>query len=169
MNFSFLFRLILVIWFGIAAQGADFFTPEVASWKLLKGRAEASAPASVWREMGFNDAAWQDAPAPIYYSTATTEPPFFSGGAFTGTRLKDMQNNYTCVFLRKTFAVPSATNIAELTLTVACDDGFVAWMSGYEVARYNVPDGELTFDAKLDARTERFLYDFPIRSGQISR
>lgn len=130
------------------ANGAEFFAPDATIWKLLKGHAEASSPVSAWREANFNDSGWADARSPIYYSTAATEPPFFDSGTFTGTRLDDMQNNYTCVFLRKSFVVPSVTNVAELTLTVACDDGFIAWINGQEVARYNVPDGDLSFDAK---------------------
>lgn len=148
--------LAAACWLAGGARAGEFFSPGAATWKLFRGQSEASSPAGAWREAGFNDGGWEDAPAPVYYSTAGSEPPFFSTGAsFTGTRVQDMLNAYSCVFLRKAFQFASVTNIEELTLTAACDDGFIAWINGHEVARYNVPDGDLSYDdTAFDAPVE---------------
>ena len=95
----------------------------------------------------FDDSSWTDAPAPVYYSTSATEPPFYTGGAITGTAITGMQNTFSCIFLRKTFTVANPAVISELRLEAACDDGFIAWINGVEATRYNVPDAAPAYNA----------------------
>ena len=124
-----------------------FFTATNATWRMFKGRAEASSPnPAAWRLPGFDDAAWSNAPAPFLYTTAASEPPFWSGGAFSGTLVNDMISTYSCLFLRKSFAVSNATQILQLHLTAVSDDGFIAWINGVEVARRNMPEGSVAFN-----------------------
>jgi hypothetical protein len=131
---------------GLPLRAADFFAPSDATWKLRTGSSEASEPAGAWRETSFNDSTWSDAPAPVYYSTSGAEPPFFDGGVFGGTEIQGMMDTYSTIFLRKTFVVANAGAVSELQLNAACDDGFIAWINGVEVVRYNVAEGEPTFD-----------------------
>src|SRR6185503_1509040 len=56
-----------------------------------------------------------------------------------GTTLSDMANNYTCVFLRQKFTITNRYEFGALTLSAKCDDGYIAWINGVEVARYNLP------------------------------
>ena len=71
--------------------------PDHSTWKYFKGTTNPSSPATVWREVGFNDASWSNGGAPIGY-----------GETFIVTTLGDMNGAYTSVFLRKTF---NATNV----------------------------------------------------------
>ncbi len=104
-----------------------------ATWAYFKGTREASAPdPKAWRQLGFDDAGWARGMAPFFYG----EP--LAGG----TRLDDMQNAYTTLFLRRAFVVSGAADIAGLELWAACDDGFIAWINGVEVARWRAPAGE---------------------------
>jgi hypothetical protein len=48
---------------------------------------------------------------------------------------------------RKTFVVADPAQFNRLDLTIRIDDGFVVWINGTEVGRYNVPAGELAFNA----------------------
>lgn len=114
-----------------------------ATWNYYKGRSEASSPdTSVWRQLSFNDANWSVGAGPFYYETQPT-----SSTAYTGnTPLNDMQGNYTCVFLRRTFTVSDASAISDLTLQALSDDGFIAWINGTEVARFNMPSGNIAFN-----------------------
>ena len=52
-----------------------------------------------------------------------------------------MANNYTCVFLRRKFTVTDPYEFGALTLSAKCDDGYIAWINGVEVARYNHAGG----------------------------
>ena len=99
-------------------------------WRFRKGNSEASAPASAWRTLAFNDtnAGFANASAPFWYGDARPG----------GTQLTDMRYNYSCVFLRRTFALGDAAQVNSLRLRAYVDDGFVAWINGVEVARVNV-------------------------------
>src|SRR5262249_47545601 len=81
----------------------------------------------------FNDAAFTDAMAPFWYDT--------TGDTSTrvgGTQLVDMPNNYSCLFLRRTFIVNNAAAVGALKWDAFIDDGYIAWINGVEVFRENV-------------------------------
>ena len=53
---------------------------------------------------------------------------------------------------RHSFVVPNPAAFAELNLVVRVDDGFVVWLNGLEVDRFNMPGDEVAFDsAALDS------------------
>lgn len=117
--------------------GALDLVPVQSDWRYLRGTAEASSPdATMWRQIGFNDAAWLSGMSTFWY-----------GDVFNGTQITDMQNSYSSLFFRKKFTVVNPADIADLTLHAQCDDGFIAWINGKEVARFNVPDGELPYNS----------------------
>jgi hypothetical protein len=129
--------LCVVLASGVSPPAqAAVMVPANSVWKYFKGASEASAPdAAAWQRMNFDDASWPSGPAPFSY-----------GEALSGTVLDDMANNYTCVFLRQEFAVTNAFEFGALTLSAQCDDGYIAWINGVEVARYNMPAGFVPFD-----------------------
>jgi hypothetical protein len=121
----------------------DASTPLVRSnstWKFLKGTAEASTPADGWRQLGFDDSGWSNSLAPFYYG----DP--YNTVANPGTLLDDMRSNYTSIFLRQEFTVENVGAITNLLLNVQSDDGFIAWLNGVEVRRYNMAAGEIAYD-----------------------
>jgi hypothetical protein len=112
------------------AQSADisFFSTN-ATWRWLRGTAEASSPdISSWRSNSFNDAAFADAPAPFWYGDV--QPG--------GTQLTDMLNSYSCIFLRRTFVVTNVAELSALRFGARVDDGYVVWINGNERLRVNV-------------------------------
>ncbi|MDB6151803.1 MAG: hypothetical protein JWL90_256 [Chthoniobacteraceae bacterium] len=65
--------------------------------------------------------------------------PFWYGDILPGgTELTGMLNVHSSVFFRKSFTVADPAAIGGLILSAKCDDGFVVWINGVEVARYNV-------------------------------
>ncbi|MBN1671109.1 MAG: fibronectin type III domain-containing protein [Kiritimatiellae bacterium] len=107
-----------------------------ATWRYRKGTAEATARPEMWRTPGFDDSGWSSGAAPFGY-----------GGLTYGTKLADMCNSYSCVFLRKAFAVADPAVVSRLDLDVDYDDGFIMWVNGEEVARVNVQGATGTFVA----------------------
>ena len=106
-----------------------------ATWRWRKGTSEASLPdPAAWRQVSFDDTSWSQGPAPVFY-----------GEPLAGTEVPDMRGSYTSVYLRKTFVIPNPAEIASLKLRALSDDGFVAWINGQVVTRFNVPDGEIAF------------------------
>ncbi len=127
----------------VAALRAAEVIPPDADWKYLKGTAEASLPdTTAWRQAGFDDSAWLSGQSAFFYEN---QPG--SGTAYNGnTELTDMFGGYTCVFLRKTFVLSDPANLSELVFTAESDDGFVAWVNGHEIARFNLPEGDVAFN-----------------------
>jgi hypothetical protein len=109
-------------------------------WMFLKGTADASAPMDAWRQLGFDDSAWTLSPAPFFFG----DP--YSNGVPAYTLLDDMLGNYTSIYLRQTFLLPDMNGITNLILRAQSDDGFIAWINGVEVVRYNMPVGEIYYD-----------------------
>jgi hypothetical protein len=110
-------------------------------WRFVKGFAEASDPRDAWRQPGFDDSSWSNAPAPFFFG----DP--YTNASIRGTLLSDMQSNYTTIFLRHEFTVENLGAITSVRINHQTDDGFIAWINGTEVLRYNVPGGDLTYNA----------------------
>ncbi len=124
--------------------GETVYVSRGAEWTYFKGTQQPSGPLGAWRTPAFDDAAWLRGPAPIGYGETVFDA--------TGTRIGDMEDNYTTIFLRHTFQVGAPGNVAALRLDCNYDDGFVAWINGTEVLRLNV-DGAPGDEVPLTAGT----------------
>ncbi|MFO1498751.1 MAG: lamin tail domain-containing protein [Verrucomicrobiota bacterium] len=126
----------------IRTYGATVF-PADTEWRFFRALSEASPQdRTAWRRIAFDDAAWESGRGPFYYEDSPG-----SATAYTGnTQLGDMRGNYSSLFLRKTFTITNPADVKELQLDAFCDDGFIAWINGNEVARFNMPDGEVPYD-----------------------
>src|SRR5881397_2746509 len=108
---------------------ADVFVSTNSTWRFRKGTSEASSPTNAWRAVAFDDSSWALGATPFYYDT---------DNIYTGnTLLGDMQNGYTCIFMRQKFSITNVADIATLTLRSWCDDGYVAWINGTRITNYN--------------------------------
>lgn len=127
------------------------------SWSYFKGTREPSEPRNLWRNLGFDDS-WRVRPAPIGY-----------GEDFIATELTDMRNNYTTIYMRKTFEVRNLDDIADLSAAVLFDDGFNMWINGVHVAKQHVTEEELPFDALAEHRenTEYVPIELPNPKGYL--
>lgn len=156
-------RWIAVVWLVLAgslgALRAQELFPAGSTWRYVKGTAPASSPDTTsWRGPAFDDSSWGTGVATFYY-----------GDPFTGTELLDMQNTYSTVFLRKSFSVSNPGDIKTLILKAACDDGFICWINGREVMRFNVPAGEVPFDGFASGTVSpdpAVFNDYPIANAQ---
>jgi hypothetical protein len=136
LRFTVPFLLTTLAVFGTDRAGAATVFPTNAVWKYFTGQGEASSPdPASWRTVDFDDSPWITGPA-----------PFYNGEPLTGTLISGMQNNFTCIFLRQKFVLTNSYEFGALTLAARCDDGYIAWINGVEVARYNMPAGFVPFD-----------------------
>ncbi|MFO1497329.1 MAG: lamin tail domain-containing protein [Verrucomicrobiota bacterium] len=128
----------------LSLPAAEIF-PLGSSWKFFLGTREASTPNDAWRAIGFNDARWTNAVAPIGL-----------GEADVVTRLpaSNMSRFWVAVFFRKSFVLTNPASVSELKLTARIDDGCAVWINGRSAGRFNVPDGDLNiytpFESSLD-------------------
>jgi len=118
------------------AHAAVLF-PTGSEWRYFVGTTEASSPdPTAWRQPGFNDSSWPTGRTPIGYGPA---------GIVTDLG-RSQDQGYLTFYLRKEFVAPNPADFLELELPIRIDDGYVIWLNGVEVGRYNVPDGELSFN-----------------------
>jgi hypothetical protein len=112
-----------------------------ATHRYFKGLSEASSPISTWRQLSFDDAIWSSAPAPFFYGDTG-----YTNAAIPGTRMGDMQGLYSSIYLRKPFVVANPSAVTNAFLVAQSDDGFIAWINGIEVVRYNMPSGDIPYN-----------------------
>jgi|GEM_PF-277354 len=97
-----------------------------SSWRW----SQSDVSASLWSEPWLDDSAWASGAAPLGFNNgneATTLP----GGVARST-------------FRHSFQASDVEAVTSLTLEVARDDGFVAYLNGVEIARDNLPAGALS-------------------------
>ncbi len=119
---------------------AEIFAGGSTGWKYLKGTVE---PPSAWKDRTFDASAWADGRTPIGY-----------GETIIATTLGDMLNGYYSFYARRTFSLASTAGIQNLVLYVNTDDGFVAYLNGVEIARYNVAGTPPAHDDAATSATE---------------
>jgi len=95
-----------------------------------------------WTSLQFNDSEWSKGKTPIGY-----------GEIDVATTTTDARS----VFLRKTFTVLHVEDVAKMMLHMDCDDGFIAYINGTEVARSNMNSS--SFDAFATTYTEGVMRD----------
>lgn len=126
---------------AVSVQAAEL-VPLGSMWKYRLGTQDASSPADAWRQIVFDDSAWDSGGAPIGYDWQGTPgtTPIVTVTPNSG------EGNFMSIYFRKTFTVANPAAITELVLSALVDDGAIAWLNGREAGRSNVADtGELGY------------------------
>lgn len=110
------------------------------SWRYFKGTEE---PPSNWKYNTFNDSSWFQGPSGFGY-----------GDNDDNTILSDMQGNYSGLFIRNEFTINDPTEVEGLLFKMDYDDGFVAYLNGFEIARENVGGYPPPFDTTANGNHE---------------
>jgi hypothetical protein len=160
---------LLALWtlpvLSLSAPGAAVFDYG-SGWKYFIGTQEASEPdVGAWRLAGFEDSTWTEAPTAIGYAN----PPDSASEFNLVTVLPSSQEgNYRSVYFRRKFTVNHPSGVNLLTLNLNVDDGFIAWVNGTEVGRFNVPAGSLSYDSMASSEMEPTLVALPITNNLAS-
>lgn len=106
-----------------------------ANWKYFKGEREPSPgpggePTLAWTFPAFDAQSWNEGILGIGY-----------GDGDDATVLNDMRGDYVSIYIRHEFTLENLENLDHLLLSVAFDDGFVAYLNGVEVARSSSMEG----------------------------
>jgi len=136
MRGRFFYFLILVIFHNswLYAQNSDIDHWETVvqadqDWKYLPGISE---PPSNWKDSTFNDTNWLTGPGGIGYAD--------------GDDLTEI-DPVVSLYMRKAFNLADTSSIVSMVFHMDYDDGFVAYLNGFEIARSNVvgsPPSHLT-------------------------
>lgn len=93
------------------------------------------APPADWMMNGFDDSVWPSGPAPLGYG----DPHIVTSVSFG----PDPAKKPVTTWFRTVFKVTGHEALAAASLDVLRDDGARVYLNGTEVARSNLPDGEL--------------------------
>ncbi len=139
---------------SLPAQPTDVsygFTMETDSRDLLGPGAgarylvpDSDALGTEWTAIDFDDAGWKPATIGIGFDRRD-ESPY---DEFISTDIEaDMHRVNSSVFIRVPFRIDGPVEFDMLMLTMRFEDGFVAYLNGVEIERFNAPD-ELAFDSR---------------------
>lgn len=128
-------------------------------WSYFKGVSEPSNPNYLWLLPGYDASAWSKGMTPIGY-----------GESIITTNLSDMRNNYSTVYLRKTFEITNPEDIGQLQAFVMYDDGFIMWINGHFVLSQNVFSEATSYNATAVSALEDLTFtqhDLPDPSSYL--
>lgn len=106
------------------------------SWKYF----DKGSPASGWYSENFNDSDWSSGQAPLGYKMTGVKTTVSFGS--------DSNRKNPATYFRKTVNLSDTPTRSDIfLLNYQVDDGFVVYVNGKEAGRYNVPDGNITFNS----------------------
>ena len=106
------------------------------TWKYY----DKGSLASNWYSEDFNDSGWSSGQAPLGYK--------MSGVKTTVSYGSDSNRKNPATYFRKTVDLSDTPTRSDIfLLNYQVDDGFVVYVNGKEAGRYNMPDGNITFNS----------------------
>ncbi|QTN32292.1 metallophosphoesterase family protein [Akkermansiaceae bacterium] len=116
---------------GLMPKETREIIPRHAQWDYL---ADGDEPETeMWTQLGFDprQEGWKPGTAGFGY-----------GDGDDRTELKDMQGNFTTIYIRREFEIPPGTDLKRLGLLINYDDAFVLHMNGKELLSKGVVRGK---------------------------
>ncbi|MDB4354086.1 lamin tail domain-containing protein, partial [Akkermansiaceae bacterium] len=110
--------------------------PEGSVWKYLDNGSDASTQ---WRARIFDDSSWASGPGVLGYGD--DQETTVSFGDESGAK-------HITTYFRHTVNIPDPTLYHGLTISLMIDDGAVAYLNGAEIARSNLPEGNIHFESR---------------------
>lgn len=105
--------------------------PFDATWRYA---ANGVAPPTNWRLPGFDDSSWPSGPAPLGFGDGD-EATVVPSGPAGAVRLT--------TWFRSVFVWDAPETLVDPRLRLQCDDGAVVFLNGFEIARWNLPNGAI--------------------------
>ena len=105
-----------------------------SDWAFLDDGTELSAR---WRLADFDDSEWKHGAAPLGYGIRDLATTVGYG--------PNPNDRFITTYFRHVFDVPDPDSIRDLALHLQRDDGAIIYLNGQEVARSNLPNGEIDF------------------------
>jgi alkaline phosphatase len=108
---------------------------------------------TAWRQTAYNDSGWASGPAKLGYGQSGIATTLDYGG--------DSNNKYPCYYFRHSFTIDNPLLYENLSLSILRDDGAVVYLNGVEVARYNMPSGQISYSTWASTAASVFPWDPP--------
>ena len=102
------------------------------------------APPTNWNQIGFNAMSWSTGP---------------SGFGYGDNDDNTIINPATAIYIIKSFYISDSEHVKKIALHLDYDDGFVAYLNGFEFARSNVVGNPPSFDQGTEGWIEAQMYN----------
>ena len=122
--------------FGLLTLSATAQISLIASGDSWKYNDKGIDLGTAWQAIFFDDATWSSGISELGYGD-TDEKTVLSYGPNSAAK-------YTTTYFRKNFTIADASQFTSYTLNVKRDDGIVVYLNGMEVARLNMPLGNIS-------------------------
>lgn len=107
-----------------------------ATWSYLD---DGSNQSTQWRARSFDDSNWASGPAELGYGDAQTTEVSFG---------EDSSDKHITTYFRHSFNLADPTLFHGLAMTIQADDGAIVYLNGAEIARQNMPAGEVNSETR---------------------
>ena len=135
--------------------------PKGSFWKYLD---DGSNQGTSWREVSFNDNGWSSGKAQLGYGDGDENTKISYGSS--------SNNKHICYYFRKTFTVSDPNAASGLNISLLRDDGAVVYINGFEVARSNMPSGNISYStvaaSTVSGSAEGAYYKYNISSSILN-
>jgi len=136
-----LLSLLLIISSSILSGQRVTIVESTKEWTYQEGNANIPVD---WNTLGFDESAWLVGNGGIGY-----------GDGDDSTVVPDVRS----VYMRQQFTIDNLSEITDLSLYGSFDDGFVAYLNGFEIARFNLSGMPPAFDSSTEIFKEAELVD----------
>jgi cysteine-rich repeat protein len=147
-----------------AQTPGDYLIPIGATWRYLD---DGSNPGTAWRATDFADGGWAQGAAELGYGDGDEATLVSCGPSAPACSFA----NAITTYFRRTFSVSDISAIPQLELRIRRDDGAVAYLNGVEVARSNMPTGNVTSttpaSSAISGSGETAFTAFPLASSTL--
>lgn len=152
---------ILALLLTVPFVTAQVIIPQGSSWKYLD---DGSNQGTSWREVTYNDDSWASGNAQLGYGDGDENTVISYGPSSS--------NKYICYYFRKTFTVTDPNAATGIIISLLRDDGAVVYINGTEVARSNMPSGNITYTTLAASTTagsaEDTFYEYNVSSSILN-
>ncbi len=129
----------------VALAGTETLVPDGSTWRYNDTGTDLG---TAWRGFGYDDTSWPSGPAQLGYGDSDEQT------LISNTQVRP------CYYFRHTFSVADPGKYQSLNLEILRDDGAVVYLNGTEVARYNMPSGNISYGTWASSATE-YSWDPP--------
>ncbi|MFT6863524.1 MAG: hypothetical protein ACJAVK_002085 [Akkermansiaceae bacterium] len=113
---------------------STLLTKRSPEWRYLDDGDDMGTP---WREVAFDNSAWATGNAPLGFGT-------INGNPLGGPEINP--DSHLTVYFRRELEVAAPQLITRATVEVMSDGGAIVYLNGIEIARDNMPDGNISFE-----------------------
>lgn len=134
----------------------ETFVQKGSAWSY---RYDGTGQGEEWREKDFDDSGWESAPAPLGFPEDEERPEF--GTVSTGIEDRDDSGaSPPTAYFRHEFEIDELSAIGDIgKLRFGVDDSVILYLNGNEIARFNLPDGEISPEDYVEDLTDEDIAD----------